>query len=145
MAHIIFNKTLLCSFLGGMISVSSLAQNLNITGNRSGNLQGGIQGKNPENLQENHQENNQTMAPAKIYTLEQCVNEAVSNNLKLRNADKQILMSEEQRKEAFTKYFPTVSAMGLGYMADKGLVQMDLGGGMAMRSEERRVGKECRL
>lgn len=99
MAHIIFNKTLLCSFLGGMISVSSLAQNL---------------------------------GTAKVYTLEQCVNEAVSNNLKLRNADKQILMSEEQRKEAFTKYFPTVSAMGLGYMADKGLVQIDLGGGMAM-------------
>ena len=132
MAHIIINKTLLCSFLGGMISVSSLAQNLGMTGNSSGNLQGGIQGKNPENLQENHQENNQTMASAKIYTLEQCVSEAVSNNLKLRNADKQILMSEEQRKEAFTKYFPTVSAMGLGYMADKGLVQMDLGGGMAM-------------
>lgn len=34
--------------------------------------------------------------------------------------------------EAITKYFPTVSAMGLGYMADKGLVQMDLGGGIAM-------------
>lgn len=77
-------------------------------------------------------ESNQTMASAKTYTQEQCVNEAISNNLKLRNADKQILMSEEQCKEAFTKYFPTVSAMGLGYMADKGLVQMDLGGGMAM-------------
>lgn len=112
MAHIIFNKTLLCSFLGGMISVSSLAQNLGMTGGDT--------------------ESHQTMAPAKIYTLEQCVSEAVSNNLKLRNADKQILMSEEQRKEAFTKYFPTVSAMGLGYMANKGLVQMDLGGGMAM-------------
>ena len=99
MAHIIFNKTLLCSLLGGMISVSSLAQNLNNT---------------------------------KIYSLEQCINEAVNNNLKLRNANKQILMSAEQRKEAYTKYFPTVSAMGLGYMADKGLVQMDLGGGMAM-------------
>lgn len=112
MAHIIFNKTLLCSFLGGMISVSSLAQNLSMTGGDT--------------------ESHQMMAPAKTYTLEQCINEAVSNNLKLRNADKQILMSEEQRKEAFTKYFPTVSAMGLGYMADKGLVQMDLGGGMAM-------------
>ena len=136
MTHIIFNKTLLCSFLGGMISVSSLAQNLSMTGNSSGNLQGGIQEKNQENLQEDHQtmvkESNQTMASAKTYTQEQCVNEAVSNNLKLRNADKQILMSEEQCKEAFTKYFPTVSAMGLGYMADKGLVQMDLGGGMAM-------------
>ena len=69
---------------------------------------------------------------AKVYTLEQCVNEAVSNNLKLRSADRQILMSGEQRKEAHTKYFPTVSAMGLGYMADKGLVQMDMGGGMAL-------------
>lgn len=95
-----------------MISVSSLAQNLSMTGNNTGS--------------------NQASTSAKVYTLEQCVNEAVSNNLKLRNADKQILMSEEQRKEAFTKYFPTVSAMGLGYMADKGLVQMDLGGGAAM-------------
>lgn len=112
MAHIIFNRTLLCSFFGGMISVSSLAQNLSMTGNNTGS--------------------NQASTSAKVYTLEQCVNEAVSNNLKLRNADKQILMSEEQRKEAFTKYFPTVSAMGLGYMADKGLVQMDLGGGAAM-------------
>ena len=120
MAHIIFNKTLLCSFLGGMISVSSLAQNLSMTGGDTGSNQTTVK------------ESNQTMVPTKTYTLEQCVNEAVSNNLKLRNADKQILMSEEQRKEAFTKYFPTVSAMGLGYMANKGLVQMDLGGGMAM-------------
>ena len=112
MAHIIFNKTLLCSFLGGMISVSSLAQNLSMTEVNTGS--------------------NKVSTSTKVYTLEQCVSEAVSNNLKLRNADKQILMSEEQRKEAFTKYFPTVSAMGLGYMADKGLVQMDLGGGAAM-------------
>ena len=112
MAHIIFNKTLLCSLLGGMISVSSFAQNANAT--------------------ENKPESNKTVLSTKTYTLEQCINEAVSNNLKLRNADKQIMMSAEQRKEAYTKYFPTVSAMGLGYMADKGLVQMDLGGGMAM-------------
>ena len=74
----------------------------------------------------------QKLDSAKVYTLEQCINEAVNNNLKLRNADKQIQMSGEQRKEAFTKYFPTVSAMGLGYAADKGLAQMDLGGCMAM-------------
>ena len=112
MAHIIFNKTLLCSLLGGMISVSSLAQNVSITTSNIGS--------------------SSASTSTKVYTLEQCINEAVNNNLKLRNADKQILMSAEQRKEAYTKYFPTVSAMGLGYMADKGLVQMDLGGGMAM-------------
>ena len=112
MAHIIINKTLLCSLLGGMISVSSLAQNMSTA--------------------ENNQESNQVTLSAKVYTLEQCMAEALSNNLKLHNADKQIQMSAEQRKEAYTKYFPTVSAMGLGYMADKGLVQMDLGGGMVM-------------
>lgn len=107
-----------------------------MTGSNTGNLKEGIQGKNQENLQGSNQTmaqgSNQTSTSSKVYSLEQCVKEAVSNNLKLRNADKQILMSEEQRKEAYTKYFPTVSAMGLGYMADKGLVQMDLGGGMAM-------------
>ena len=116
MAHIIFNKTLLCSFLGGMISVSSLAQNMSTPSKNAS-----VSRTNAEEIQ------------AKVYTLEQCVNEAVSNNLKLRNADKQILMSEEQRKEAYTKYFPTVSASGLGYMSNKGLLQMDLGGmGMSL-------------
>lgn len=65
---------------------------------------------------------------ATTYTLEQCVNEATANNAKLRNADRQIMMSGEQRKEAFTKYFPTISAMGLGYTSNRGLVQMDMGG-----------------
>lgn len=119
MTHIIFNKTLLCSLLGGMISVSSLAQNLDTAGSNIGSNQ-------------SYLANGAASTSTKVYSLEQCINEAVNNNLKLRNADKQILMSAEQRKEAFTKYFPTVSAMGLGYMADKGLVQMDLGGGMAM-------------
>ena len=46
----------------------------------------------------------------------------------LRNADNQIAMSGEQRKEAFTKYFPTVSATGGGFISNRGLLQMDMGG-----------------
>lgn len=65
---------------------------------------------------------------SKAYTLEECINEAVKNNLSLRNADNQIAMSGEQRKEAYTKYFPTVSASGNGFIANKGLIQMDMGG-----------------
>lgn len=103
MTHYIINRVLIVSLLGATISASALAQ--------------GTTGETTS---------------AKVYTLEQCLDEAVANNLKLRNADRHILMSGEQRKEAYTKYFPTVSAMGLGYMADKGLVQMDMGGGMAL-------------
>ena len=67
-----------------------------------------------------------------VYTLDQCLNEAVSNNMKLRNADNQIAMSEEQRKEAYTKYFSTISAVGGGFMANKGLIEMDLAPGQGM-------------
>lgn len=61
-------------------------------------------------------------------TLEQCVSEALANNMKLQRADNDILAAQEQRKEAFTKYFPTVSATGLGIAANEHLIQMDMGG-----------------
>ena len=63
----------------------------------------------------------------KRYTLDECIAEAVGNNLALRNAYNEIAMSEEQRKEAQTKYFPTLSATGGGFVSNKGLLQLDLG------------------
>jgi len=65
---------------------------------------------------------------AKVYSLDECLSEAVKNNITLRNADNQIAMSAEQRKEAFTKFFPTVAVSGAGFMSNKGLAQMDLMG-----------------
>ena len=64
----------------------------------------------------------------KQYTLDECVSEAVSNNLKLRNANGQVAMSEEQRKEALTKYFPTITASGAAFTANKSLIQVNLMG-----------------
>lgn len=61
------------------------------------------------------------------YTLEECVEEAVNNNLKLRNADNEVRMSEARRKEAFVNYFPTLSAMGGGFVSNKGFLYMDMG------------------
>ncbi len=68
----------------------------------------------------------------KTYSLEECLSEAVKNNLTLRNADNQVAMSGEQRKEALIKYFPTISATGGGFIANKGLIEMDMGGGLGM-------------
>ena len=70
----------------------------------------------------------ETQQQSKVYSLDECIAEAVKNNLSLRNADNQIAMSAEQRKEAFTKYFPTVSATGGGFISNQGLMQMELGG-----------------
>lgn len=67
-------------------------------------------------------------ASAKTYTLNECLTEAVNNNIKLRNANNQIAISAEQRKEALTKYFPTISASGMGFMSDQNFVQMNVMG-----------------
>ena len=67
-------------------------------------------------------------ASARTYTLNECLTEAVSNNIKLRNANNQIAISAEQRKEALTKYFPTISASGMGFMSDQNFVQMNVMG-----------------
>lgn len=68
----------------------------------------------------------------RVMTVEQCVSDALANNVKIKNAANDVEASEETKKSAFTKYFPTVSATGSGYIADKGLVEMDMGQGMKM-------------
>lgn len=66
------------------------------------------------------------------YTLDQCVEMALQNNVRIKNADNDLQAAEQQRKSAFTNYFPTVSATGMGFIADKGMMQMELGPDMEM-------------
>ena len=61
------------------------------------------------------------------YTLDQLKQLAVENNYNLRSARNAIQQSKEQKSEALTKYFPTVSATGLGLSFDKHLIDIDLG------------------
>ena len=61
------------------------------------------------------------------YTLDQLKQLAVENNYNLRSARNAIQQSKEQKSEALTKYFPTVSAMGLGLSFDKHLIDINLG------------------
>jgi outer membrane protein TolC len=67
-----------------------------------------------------------------VYTLEQCRDMALSNNVKSRNADNSLKAARQGRASAFTNYFPTISATGMGYDANKGLLQMDMGPEMSM-------------
>lgn len=62
------------------------------------------------------------------FTLEQCRQMALQHNMALRTAKTNIDMAEEQKKEAFTKYFPTVSATGLGFNANRDLININLSG-----------------
>ena len=68
-------------------------------------------------------------APAvaqKQYSLEECINIALQNNTKLKTSENEISSAKEQKKEAFANYIPQVSATAAGFVANKGLVQMNL-------------------
>ena len=60
---------------------------------------------------------------AQTYTLEQIKDSALHNNIAIRNARHGIDAAQQQRKEAFTKYFPNVSGTGLWFNANKGMAQ----------------------
>ena len=57
------------------------------------------------------------------YTLQQIKDSALHNNIAIRNARHGIEAAQQQRKEAFTKYFPNVSGTGLWFNANKGMAQ----------------------
>ena len=60
---------------------------------------------------------------AQTYTLQQLKDSALQNNIALRTARLDIEAAGQQRKEAFTKYFPSVSGTGLWFNANKGMAQ----------------------
>lgn len=68
----------------------------------------------------------------KRYTLVQCRSMALENNIRMKQAGIGQDTARETKKEAFTKYFPTISATGASYIANKGLVQVDLSPQMQM-------------
>lgn len=63
------------------------------------------------------------------YTLEQLRDSALTGNNAMRSARHDIAAATEQRREAFTNYFPTVSATGLSFAATQGMMQMDINPG----------------
>lgn len=67
-----------------------------------------------------------TIAAQTTLTLDQCKQLARENNIALRSARNNIEQAEQQKKQAFTNYFPQVSAMGAGLTANKHLVQMEM-------------------
>ena len=61
-----------------------------------------------------------------VYTLDECREMAMQNNVRIKNADNDVEAALQQQKSAFTNYFPTVSASGIGFTADKGLLQLEM-------------------
>ena len=69
---------------------------------------------------------------AQTYTLQQLKDSALHNNIAIKNARLDIEAAQQQRKEAFTKYFPDVSATGVWFNANKGMAQTTVNPSEAM-------------
>jgi outer membrane protein TolC len=62
----------------------------------------------------------------KLLTLQQCKEMALKNSAEVNNAEILVRQAVEQKKEAFTNYFPSIGITGLGFTANKPIIQMDL-------------------
>lgn len=62
-----------------------------------------------------------------VYKLDSCKAMAKENNLALQNKKLEIERARQTQKEVFTKYFPTVSAIGVGFKMSDYMVDMDYG------------------
>ncbi len=65
-------------------------------------------------------------AAGEALSLQQLKDSALHNNIAIRNARLSIEAAQQQRKEAFTKYFPSVSGTGLWFNADKGMAKTEM-------------------
>lgn len=59
---------------------------------------------------------------AQVYTLNECKRLAVENNAKTKNSGLDIEAARQQKKEVFTKYFPSVNASATAFKADNPLI-----------------------
>ena len=64
-----------------------------------------------------------TKAEAQILSLDSCKRLALANNKKIKEANLEVKASEEQRKSAFTNYFPQVSALAVAMRSPQYLVK----------------------
>ena len=62
-------------------------------------------------------------AQAQKMTLDQCIESAMQHNIELKNARLDIAMADEEKADAFTNFFPQVSAMGVGFVGAKDLMR----------------------
>lgn len=63
---------------------------------------------------------------ARTYTLEQCKALALENNNKMKNGLLDVQIAAQTRKEAFTRFFPAVSAAGMAFTASHDMLRLSV-------------------
>lgn len=68
----------------------------------------------------------------RTYTLDECLQQTLANNVRMKNAENNKNIAAQDKKNAFTKYFPSVSATGGGFIASNGLFNFEMSPEMQM-------------
>ena len=64
--------------------------------------------------------------PDSVLTLDRCVAMALENNRKAKNVRNEVEIAVDLKREAFTKYFPEIAAMGMAFWANHDILQYNL-------------------
>lgn len=64
--------------------------------------------------------------PQHILTIDDCHKLALSNNYSLKISQNNVMAAKEEQHQAFTNYFPVVSATGVAFQADKGMAKLSV-------------------
>ncbi len=75
-------------------------------------------------------------AGAQVLSLDECVSMALENNARMRTADYTMQASRATSREAFTKYFPSISLTGIAFTANHGMLQHRFGLPLSMIAPE---------
>lgn len=60
-------------------------------------------------------------------SLQECQDLALANNVKMKNARLEVEMAKADRQANISKFFPSIQATGIGFIADKGILGGELG------------------
>lgn len=63
---------------------------------------------------------------AQVLSLDSCKSLALENNKKLKEAQLEVEASEQVKKSAFTKYFPSINAAGVAMKSNKHLLEVEV-------------------
>ena len=67
-----------------------------------------------------------SLTAQQTYSLEQILEAARENNVTVRNARRDVDAAHQTRKEALTKYFPSISGIGTWFNANRGMAKTDI-------------------
>lgn len=67
-----------------------------------------------------------TASAQQVLSLQQVKEQALAHNISIRTAEDAVREAREQKKEAFTSFFPQISAMGMAFKTNTNMLKTNI-------------------